>query len=430
MAIINLISSALIIFFASICIAMLLDVNPLELSTFKKVVLWGGVTLVIATATILAVTMGINKFTKLYPVLVQLPIFIIFCTISRYGYLKTIFALLSAIFLAFPFQLIIRIIIPSLGKEHILTMILCLIITFLVLVFCVYYLMKSSFNYAIEHLDNASILKFCIIPILYNISAYYFGKYTLTNDSMQIRILFFLIVLAAYFLLTDVFRGTMEKQKLRYENNIISLEIDAAKQNLRDFKYMQEQAVIYRHDMRHHFALLSNYLNTNEINKAIDYIKITQKNIESITPQQFCENETVNLILSSFKTRALKNDVQFTTEIVLPDELPIDDTELCTLLSNALENAINAASSIDDKNQRQVKVQSMIRRNMLLILIENTYSGEIAFENNLPKAKKNDHGFGTKSMLAIIDKHNGECFFESDSILFTTRIIIPITKNT
>lgn len=184
MAIINLISSALIIFFASICIAMLLDVNPLELSTFKKVVLWGGVTLVIATATILAVTMGINKFTKLYPVLVQLPIFIIFCTISRYGYLKTIFALLSAIFLAFPFQLIIRIIIPSLGKEHILTMILCLIITFLVLVFCVYYLMKSSFNYAIEHLDNASILKFCIIPILYNISAYYFGKYTLTNDSM------------------------------------------------------------------------------------------------------------------------------------------------------------------------------------------------------------------------------------------------------
>jgi two-component system, LytTR family, sensor histidine kinase AgrC len=423
MAIINLISSALIIFFASICIAMLLDVNPLELSTFKKVVLWGGVTLVIATATILAVTMGINKFTKLYPVLVQLPIFIIFCTISRYGYLKTIFALLSAIFLAFPFQLIIRIIIPSLGKEHILTMILCLIITFLVLVFCVYYLMKSSFNYAIEHLDNASILKFCIIPILYNISAYYFGKYTLTNDSMQIRILFFLIVLAAYFLLTDVFRGTMEKQKLRYENNIISLEIDAAKQNLRDFKYMQEQAVIYRHDMRHHFALLSNYLNTNEINKAIDYIKITQKNIESITPQQFCENETVNLILSSFKTRALKNDVQFTTEIVLPNELPIDDTELCTLLSNALENAINAASSIDDKNQRQVKVQSMIRRNMLLILIENTYSGEIAFENN-------DHGFGTKSMLSIIDKHNGECFFESDSILFTTRIIIPITKNT
>jgi len=67
--------------------------------------------------------------------------------------------------------------------------------------------------------------------------------------------------------------------------------------------------------------------------------------MDTITPTCFCENETVNLILSAFATKAKQGSTMLTVDAKLPDLLPFSDTELCSLLSNALENAIQATKN-------------------------------------------------------------------------------------
>jgi len=68
---------------------------------------------------------------------------------------------------------------------------------------------------------------------------------------------------------------------------------------------------------------------------------------------RFCENETVNLILSSYAGKAKQSDITFSIDARLPDTLLLSDTELCSILSNALDNALRACKQIPDIRERQ-----------------------------------------------------------------------------
>ena len=129
--------------------------------------------------------------------------------------------------------------------------------------------------------------------------------------------------------------------------------------------------------------------------------------MDAITPTRFCENETVNLILSAFATKAKQGSIMLTVDAKLPDLLPFSDTELCSLLSNALENAIQATKNINDGNKRYITLRVYSKNNKLCIDIRNRYQGEPTFHQGLPVSKEQGHGFGTKSMAHIVEKHGG-----------------------
>jgi two-component system sensor histidine kinase AgrC len=162
-----------------------------------------------------------------------------------------------------------------------------------------------------------------------------------------------------------------------------------------------------RHDLRHHIALLQGLVSKRQIDKIKEYLRAVQSDIDAITPIRFCENETVNLILSSFASKAKQSGIMFTVEAKLPDSLTLSDTELCSLLSNALENAIHACENITGGNKRHIKLRVFSKNNKLCIDIRNSYQTEPVFHQGLPVSKEKGHGFGTKSMVHIVEKHGG-----------------------
>jgi len=81
--------------------------------------------------------------------------------------------------------------------------------------------------------------------------------------------------------------------------------------------------------------------------------------------------------------------------------LPFSDTELCSLLSNTLENAIHASKQITDISKRIIHLRMFSRNNKLCIDIRNSYQKEPVFHHGLPVSKEQGHGFGTKSMAHI-----------------------------
>lgn len=159
--------------------------------------------------------------------------------------------------------------------------------------------------------------------------------------------------------------------------------------------------------MRHHLALLQGLAHKGNIEEIKKYLQIAQSDLDSITPMRFCENETVNLILSSFAGRAKQSGITLTIDAKLSDILTLSDTELCSLLSNALENAIQAAEKIPDSNRRFIKLRMYFKNNKLCLDIRNSYEKEPVFQQGLPVSEKQGHGIGTKSMVHIIEKHGG-----------------------
>ena len=183
---------------------------------------------------------------------------------------------------------------------------------------------------------------------------------------------------------------------------------------------------MYRHDMRHHLSLIGWYLSNGDYESTEKYVKLAQEDIENITPTRYCKNNTVNLILSSFAVKAKKKGVVFSVDAQLPQSLSISETELCALLSNSLENAIEAAALVEDEQFRKVRISCQTHKGNLLIFIENSFTGKVIMENGLPQSSREGHGLGVKSMSMIVEKYNGYCSFETKGEIFITRIVLPL----
>ena len=109
----------------------------------------------------------------------------------------------------------------------------------------------------------------------------------------------------------------------------------------------------------------------------------------------------------------------------IPKNITISDTELCSLLSNALENALHAAQQMEEQ-ERWVELYCGMKRNNLLIEVKNPYGGVVEMQDGVPVSRQAGHGYGCRSILAIAQQQHGHCSFEASSGLFTLQVILPM----
>ena len=188
---------------------------------------------------------------------------------------------------------------------------------------------------------------FCLVPLLYYIYAFAaanvdFSQLTSVNW-LILRALPSFNVYLFYFLLLYNYRELSLRHELETAQAALSLELNAAEEQLALWEEAQSQPAIYRHDMRHHLTAINAFLAEGDLRQAEDYIQKVCGGIETVTPRRFCENRLVDLICSSFANRAEQRGVRLTVEAGLPEALSLSDTEVCALLSNGLKNALNAA---------------------------------------------------------------------------------------
>lgn len=213
-------------------------------------------------------------------------------------------------------------------------------------------------------------------------------------------------------------------------NNQLHTHIEGSKQYIDHLKDSEEQTKIYRHDMRHSLILMEHLAHQGNMKKLLSFLKETHNKLESITPNYYCANETVNLILGSLDQLARKQNISFATDVILPQELPISDTELSSLLFNLIDNAITAASATTDTKHRFVHIKAAYNNHNLLIFTKNGYSGEILMEDDLPISTANGdgHGFGIKSIITIVDHYNGLYTFETHEQQFSAKVLLILSE--
>ena len=232
-------------------------------------------------------------------------------------------------------------------------------------------------------------------------------------------ILFYVFFLTLYHMQADrQMQANLENARLLAEQKQARSEMDALRR-------AQSQTAIYQHDMRHHLNMIESYLSVGDVHKAQDYIRKVYGDVDAVTPRRFCQNETVNLLCSAFAQRAQRMNLEFDVEASLPPQLPLSDTELCALLSNGLENAMNAAAQTSPKGN--VRLYCGVRLNKLLIEIRNPYAQLPRMEGGVPVSSGGEgHGYGCRSMRDVARRHGGLCRFEAEGGVFTVQIVLPL----
>ena len=202
-------------------------------------------------------------------------------------------------------------------------------------------------------------------------------------------------------------------------------KLDSAQERITLLGESTMQMEVYRHDMRHQLTMLSGLLSAGKTTQAQEYIQTVIHDLGAIIPKKFCANETVNLLCSSYDGKARRLGVDLAIEAGLPKTIPLPDTELCSVISNGLENALRAASQ-PEVAEKWVELYCEIKKNKLLIQIRNPYVGRVTVQNGLPVSSRAGHGYGCHSIRAIAENHGGLCDFEAENGLFTLRVALPL----
>lgn len=131
-----------------------------------------------------------------------------------------------------------------------------------------------------------------------------------------------------------------------------------------------------RHDIRHHFLQLSSMAEAGDLETIKEYLyNVTQK-IPTMH-MHFCENQVIDSVISYYCALAERNTIPFHVQIDLPAQISVDETDFCLVLSNLLENALEASLKTAKFRQRiDIKLYRHAS-NLILIQIENAFDGKI-----------------------------------------------------
>lgn len=273
-------------------------------------------------------------------------------------------------------------------------------------------------------------LQFGLIPAIYYAFDYVTRIYTdLLSGGSSVVLEFMPFVCCVAYLMFLLYNLAEERKRQRFlqiQSNL-DIQLSQAVREITQLRESQAQAVRYRHDLRHHLLYLSTCLENGQRERAQDYISEICEEIEAQKIVRYCENEAANLILSAFSGRAKKNGVHMQICGAVADDVALSDNDLCVLLSNSLENSLNACLPLAKNGEMcviSVRFRYAEQTGKFFLQITNPYSGNIRFENGVPVSSEPDHGFGVQSICAIVERCNGCYSFSAENNLFILRLSI------
>ncbi len=352
-------------------------------------------------------TWGMVVTVKIYPLLSHLPVAIFIALYLKRSWLISLTSMFVSFLCCQPprwIGTVAGVAFDSVSMNH---------LGYITAAFFMYYFLEKYVVNSARHLmerSAKSCLLFGAMPAFYYLFDYIATVHTdFMYSGTRLAAQFMPFVTSTFYFVFVLlyYTETQKQESIQRERDMLDTQLRQAQTEFASLRQMQQNAAAYRHDMRHHFALLQGLASREQIEEIKEYLRTTQSDLDAITPMSFCENETVNLILSAFALKAKQSGIMLTVEVKLPNSLQLSDTELCSLLSNALENAIQASEKIADNNERHIKLRMYSRNNKLCIDIRNSYQTEPIFHKGLPVSKEQGHGFGTKSMARIVEKHGG-----------------------
>lgn len=379
--------------------------------------------LLLSIQGIFYIWLGTDGVRELYPIILHLPLAIIIYFLSK----KCLWSIVSVLTAYLCCQLrrwLSLLIVAIFSGGELMQNITESVITLPLLILLLQLIAPAVRSFS--HHTTKIQFQFGLIPILSYSFDYLTRVYTnlLAEGTPVIAEFMFFICSVIY--LISILCISEERQthrELKATQDCLNLQITQAIREIELMQKSQQKAKIYRHDLRHHLQYLSTCIENGRLEQAQTYIHEICSEIEANKVTVYCKNEAANLILSAFAGRAEEQKISFEVKADIPQILTVAETDLCILLSNALDNAIHACQEVTEKGlPSSIEVLIYEKNNKLFIQITNTCNEYITFVHGVPVAKETGHGIGVRSICALVEKYNGIYNFSVKNGKFTLQV--------
>ena len=212
------------------------------------------------------------------------------------------------------------------------------------------------------------------------------------------------------------------------ENQLIQMNHRLLERQMELLEESVESGRRIRHDVRHHNAVIVEYVRNMQNEELLQYLKEYDREIDQSMVEMICVNRAVNNILSAYTRKAKGEQIKVTMDIEIGSKLAIPNIDMVAILANAYENAIYACMEVKKHaEERECFIHLVMkkRKNKLMIFCSNTCRIETELKNGQPKAEFTG-GIGVSSIIKTAEKYGGVYDFKNENGVFVFRLIMNI----
>lgn len=234
---------------------------------------------------------------------------------------------------------------------------------------------------------------------------------------MILSILLLLILMA--YLLYRILDGIYARQIAAYQNKLLKNEVDEV-HNI----YLTMRG--WRHDYHNHMQSVKAYLAMDNLDEARAYLDRLEQDLDDINLLFNTGNINADAILNSKISLAIKKGIQVDYKATVPKELAVSDIDLCVVIGNLIDNAVEACEKVEPEDQF-IRLYIGILRRQLYLSVSNATSEVVRkFDEEYITTKRGNHGHGLKRINNIVDKYDGYINRKNEPGVFVTEIMLPL----
>ncbi len=212
-----------------------------------------------------------------------------------------------------------------------------------------------------------------------------------------------------------LFEKLIAKKVAAFENELIQkyyLEVENMYQKMRG----------WRHDYRHHIQTIKVHMANGEIDEIGAYLDMLDDDLTNVETVIKTGNRMADAILNSKLSLAAQKEIKVKAEANIPVSLTVSELDLCTVIGNLLDNAMDACMELPIE-ERLIRIYMEMKGNYLYISVINTAGGRK--KTSYRTTKGEGHGFGLKRIDMIVKKYGGYITRASEDEAFSTEVLLP-----
>lgn len=184
------------------------------------------------------------------------------------------------------------------------------------------------------------------------------------------------------------------------------------------------------HDFNNHMNVLYQFLIRGDASMAMQYLDNISEPVRETMKKTWTGNDVVDVVINSKLSKMKKEKIEASVNVEFPGNTDILQNDVCTILSNLLDNAIEACEKNKDLSNKWIKITIRTINEMILFKIENGLEEKPRFQNMkliTTKVDKTFHGWGMKSVETAIKKYDGVIQYDVEENKFS--VVVTLNFN-
>ncbi|MBR6771949.1 MAG: GHKL domain-containing protein [Clostridia bacterium] len=214
---------------------------------------------------------------------------------------------------------------------------------------------------------------------------------------------------------------------LRRRKKMLEYQRDLVAAHFAEVENMYRKMRAWRHDYHNHMQILSALIDSKNYSEAREYLDKINLDLTTVDTVVKTGNTMVDAILNSKLSLFASKNIPVTADAKVPEKLATDDLDLCIIIGNLLDNALEACLPLpSDKRFARIYIAPKKNTHLYICVTNSADRKRRSLGSRFVSTKGENHGFGLEKIDSLVAKYGGFLTRGSEDGGFTTEIMLPL----